>query len=249
MSKERNEIGKVRNNIASIIHNDCLPTELVTNTLKEICFQYDKFISADREFQRQDALKAIKLNMEFINKHSLSTGMSHKIFQLDNSLERVQDLGETVAIIYALPYKSGANVDYVGYAYGTIKFEMDEQRWYGSYMPDEYLNKCNQAVMQLTERNDAIKIWNMFASGIVIAERLRGLEMGTMKGDINETMLALTIKITDIDNEMEKLGVSIEHRKGVSHAEFVMNCMASNLKYAKRDAIENVRSNGEKHFI
>jgi len=202
-------------------------------------------MTAAKESDRVDAIKAIKLNIDSINKQSLATGVGHGVlFPENDSLECAKDMGETIALLYTIPYKANVPMDYVGYAYGTVAFEQRGKQSFDVYKPDVYMNQCNEAVLDNGSTEDAKNIWKLMNDSIMAFSHLKRLESGAARGDKDEAKAMITVRVNYVDRCVSRLGVTPQRMIGNESSEIITACAVSNSKFAKQSAVEDLRCDG-----
>lgn len=253
MSKNREEINRVRTSISGVIYNDCLPTALTTNSLKDICFNYDNYLKAlhaaaggqDTEKQKE-ALEAIRASINLINKQSINSGSAHSVlYPKDDSLEAIRDIGETIAIIYAIPYKANSSIDYVGYAYGATMRKLENQRLYDAYAPDEFMNTCSIAVLENGDKEIAESIMVAMANCAGAVDYLKNVETGVIEGNPQYLRNLVKSKYELLASEVTKLtGHEVETSGDIAEALYTSSCINASLTFCNKDNIEEFREDG-----
>lgn len=242
MSQNRDKIRAVKTKIANSVYNDCLPTRLTTGALKEICFQYDKYMNTELENEKSDILKCIKNSIDLINRQSVSTGQGKNILDVENDLEAIRDMGETIAIIYALPYRTNADIDYVGYAYGDIYMQKANNIACNLYSPDDYINKCSTAVLYGNDTTDAQRVWELLMDSLRSYEQYEMFIRGEASGDVGIPLRTMHTKIQHVTDYVNNLGANIHNDVSESFAQTIAQYIHADCKYAKATEIEKIRS-------
>lgn len=250
MSRERTEIDRVRTNIASAVYNDCLPTSLTTNSLMEICVQYDNYVNASQkerggysESKQEEALKAIKASVNLINKQSLNSGAGHGIlYPKGDSLEDMRDIGETIAIIYAIPYKANVEMDYVGYAYGISALKFKCQRPYESFAPDEYINQCSAAILDYGTARESKDIMRKMSACADAFDYFKSIESGEVRGNPLNIQNLMKARVESIDAEIESFAkFKPQHSDNEIAAQLISACMKAGIQFSYPQRIEELR--------
>lgn len=246
MSKERKEIDRVRNCIAGAIYNDSLPTNLVTNVLMDICFMYDIYRKAQDDNAKQQALEGIKADVDMINSQNFKTGAScNIIYPKDDSLDGMRDIGETIMMIYAIPYLAGLNMDYVGYAYGVVMRKMENNRLYDSYRPDEFLNQCSEVVLHCTDETIAESVMVAFENSAGALNYLMDVEAGKTEGDPVGVRNLVLRRFETIASEVEAMtGEHINTRNDVAEALYITSCINASIAFGNKEHLEKYREMG-----
>lgn len=254
MSKLRHEIDKVRMNISSIIYNDCLPTALTTNSLRDICFYYDNYLTAShvtnktiRSGKQAEALDSIKNSIDMINRQSINSGAGHGIlYPKDESLESIRDIGETIAIIYAIPYKAASSIDYVGYAYGETLRKLESPRLYDIYKPDEFMNKCSIAMLERNvDKTAAESIMQEMSKCAGAVDYLKQVENGDINENIQSARNIVKSKFRLLTSEALKLTDADVHvSDDVAEALYTASCINASLTFCNKNNIEQLRDDG-----
>lgn len=243
MSVSNEDIESVRGSIASLAYNDCLPTALSTNVLHEICHQYDNYKNAREE--KKDIIDAMRMNIELLNRQSVATGIGNKVlYPKSNNDEDIVKLSETVATIYAIPYKANLEIDYVGYAYGTIAQKIKSMDIYKTYRPDAYMNQCNRVILEKGNEEDAKNMYNLMIDTVKSFKAFMSIKTGESTGSEEQAREMLKARISYVDRCIENLGGEPEPIQSKMHAKTIAACMNSDYEFSKKDAIENMRSEG-----
>lgn len=253
MSRDRNEIDRVRTSIASIVYNDCLPTSLTTNSLTEICFQYNNYVKASEsskggssQLKQQEALQAIRASIDLINKQSVSSGASHGVlYPKGDSLDDIRDIGETIAVIYAIPYKAAASIDYVGYAYGIAAPKWKSAEPYEFFAPDDYINQCSCVALDLCSQRESRDLLQKMKDCANAFNYFKSIETGEIVGNSVNAQNLMAARVRSMDEEIESIaGVKPEHNGSVMAAQIISSCMKSSFKFSQPSAIEELREEG-----
>lgn len=253
MSKNRQEIDRIRSSIAGVIYNDCLPTGLTTNSLKDICFNYENYLKAEKAaksgitLERQhEALEAIRASVNLINKQSINSGSTYTILHpVDDSLEAMKDIGETISIIYAIPYKANADIDYVGYAYGMTMRKLENQRLYDLYKPDDFINQCSIGILENGDKVAADSVMKEMANCAGAVEYLKNVETGVMEGYVPYLRNLVKSKFISLADETSKLtGIDIKTKYEIDEALYSASCVNASLTFCNKNNIEEFREDG-----
>lgn len=240
------EIEKVRNCIAGVIYNDGLPTNLVTNSLQDICFQYDNYRKAKDEYTREQALEGIKAGVDMINLQNINSGASYKILHLkDESEQSIADMGEAIATIYAIPYQANLNIDYVGYAYGIVMRAAENRRLYESYQPEKFINQCSKAVLDCSDSTVAESVMVAFENCAGAVNYLKSVEIGEINGDPVGVRNLVLHKFETIASEVEAMtGEHIDTKNDMAEALYIASCINASIAFGNKDNIEQFREDG-----
>lgn len=253
MSRKREDIDRVRAQIASVVYNDGLPTPLVTSSLVEICFQYENYMKASESqaggsvsIKQTEALKAIRASVDLLNRQNRLSGASYDIlFPKDNSLESMRDLGETIAVIYAIPYKAKEQIDYVGYAYGTTLVKMRNDKAYEVYGPDDYINKCSFAILDNANQRESREIIRKMKDCADAFDYYRQIESGEIAGNIQDAQNIMFKRVGYIAEEIESVsGSKPDKHIDTNTAKMVSSCIRSSFKFSDSSVIEEFREEG-----
>lgn len=245
MARDRKTIDIVRNNIASAVYNDCLPTSLTTSSLKDICFQYDNYRKATDEKGRTGALRQMAQSIELINRQSRNSGTSRDILYLkDDSPESVHDLGETIAVIYAIPFKAKSTMDYVGYAHGMAESKRKNPA-YDSFAPDDYLNQCSIAILENGTERDAQDIMQKMGECADSAEYLASIQNGEITGDEQGALNLISSRVKSMDEEIKTIcGVKPQHNDNCIVSEVIASSMKECINFSAIGAVDRFREDG-----
>ena len=235
------DIESIRGSIASIVYNDCLPTSLVTNNLKEICNQYDIFQSALSEDKRNDAMKAMHMNIDLINRQHTATGASGNIFYTRNEPDAPLRIAKSIATIYAVPYKADLEIDYVGYAYGTVAQKIKNNSMYGTYRPDAYMNQCNRTILENGNKSDARNMHQLTMSTINAFKSFIAIRSGEIHGNAEDASELIKSRLAVMDQFIESMGGKPEPIQSKLQARTIAACMSSDYEFAKKTAVEEMR--------
>lgn len=240
------EIEKVRNCIAGVIYNDCLPTNLVTNSLQDICFQYDNYRKSNDRNTKMQAIEGIKAGIDMINLQNINSGASYKILHLkDESEESIAEMGKAIATIYAIPYQANLNVDYVGYAYGIVMRAAENKRLYESYQPEKFINQCSEAVLNCDDSTVAESVMVAFSNCAGAVNYLKSVEVGEIEGDPVGVRNLVLRKFETIASEVEAMtGEHIDTRNDVAEALYIASCINASIAFGDKENIEQFREDG-----
>lgn len=250
MSRDRQEIDRVRSGIAGVIFNDGLPTGLTTNSLKDICFNYENYLEAEKRYVTQTdqnaALEAIRASINLINKQNKNSGSAYNIiYPKDDSLEAIKDIAETISIIYAIPYKATSDIDYVGYAYGMITGKMQSQNLYDLYKPDDFINQCSIGILDDGDQKAADAIMKKMANCAGTVDYLKGIENGTIYESPQPAKNLIQSRFNSIAKEVSKLtGIDIKTKYHMEESLYNASCVNACLTFCNRHNIEEYRADG-----
>jgi hypothetical protein len=245
MNIDTYEIERVRNNIAGVIYNDCLPTGLVTNTLKDICFHYDNYRKAKDTDKRAQSIEAIRAGIDMINLQNINSGAKYNVlYPTDNSDASIVRMGNAIATIYAIPYQSNTNIDYVGYAYGMVMQKQKNNKAYDRYRPNEFINQCSSISLE-HDNSIAKSIMTTMVNCAGAVNYLKKVESGELTGTISGLQNLVKSKFDLIASEIEALtGHKVNADYNMAESLYISSCINASMTFGNRDNIDKFREDG-----